>query len=172
MPRLDQLEELDVALKTAAKEADPKTASRQVAEEFYDSHRKLIEPLIAEWVVEKIAGLIGKLRAKKRRESNRQLVFQAKLGFAHIPQTVDLGSGQVIATGEATRKVFRKLKVQLRKAKIRSLEPIMEEIKRADALFARYTRSKKTEHITWAEIVEKEAEKAIQQGLFDWPERD
>lgn len=170
MPKLDQLEQLDVSLKTAAKEAEPKTPSYQIAEDFYESHRKLIEPLIDQWVIEKLAGLIGRHRAKARRATNRLLVFQSKLGFPHIPRTVEIRPGETIPTGEATRKPFRKLKAQIRRAKIRLLEPALEEIDRADALFARYTKKKETEHITWAEIVEKEADKAIQQGLFDPPD--
>lgn len=170
MPKLSQLEQLDVALKDAAKLAGPKVSSAKVAEDFFRSHGELIEPFIDQWVLEKLAALIRYDRIKGRRQKDRQLVFQRNLGFAHIPRKIEVRPGETIPTGEATSKVFRKLKAQMRREKIRSLEPALEELDRANALFARYTKNKKTEHITWAELIEKEAEKAIQQGLFDAPD--
>lgn len=169
MPKLSQLEQLNVIIQNAAK-GDPKRSSRQIAEDLCLSHRDLIEPRLWEWAVDHIANQVRHLRAKTQRMKDRQLVFEYALGFMHIPRKVELAPGETIPVGDSTRDQFRKLPEQVRRKRIRTVAPVIEEIKRGDALFALY--SKKSKHITWAQVIEKEAKKAIQQGLFDEPEFD
>jgi hypothetical protein len=170
MPKLTQLQELDLAIKFAAQEADPKVTSFQVAEEFYESQRELIDPFTPQWVVEKLSDLIRKYRWKARRENDRQLVLEELLGFKHLPRKIEVAPGEIVLRSDATIEVFRKLATQLRKRK----GPLLEEVEGVIALMERYTkRGGRT--ITWAEVREKEAEKkAKKEGIMLplFPEED
>jgi hypothetical protein len=155
--KLTALEELDVALRNAARDAQPDETSRQIAEQFCESERRLIEAFRAEWVIEKVAVLIGKHRAKVRRESQPQLVFEGLLGFRRLPRTIEIEPGKKVRRGDATIGVFRTLVSQLRDRE----SPALKEANQAIALMAQYTPTEP--RITWAEVAEREAAKAIAQ---------
>ena len=171
MSRLAQLEELESAIENAAKITHSELPSSQVATELCRSHRDLIEPWLWEWAAERIANRIRQIRAAERRRKDRQLVFEYALGFMRIPRKIDV-DGKRVYVGEATRDQFARLKGQIRRAKVKTIEPILQEITRGDSLFGHYTKQKGHQHITWSEVIAKEAKKAIQQGLFDEPDFD
>lgn len=117
MAKLSQLEELDVAIRLAAKDSDPKTPSFQVAESFYESNRTLIEQTaLAQWAIEKLSFLIGRHRARTRRENDAQFVMESGLGFTKLPRRIEV-KGKRIKRAEATLEVFRKLVTHLRERK-------------------------------------------------------
>lgn len=152
MPRrLTALEELRAAIRTTARECDPKQTSSEAASQFYADNRELIASVADQWIIEKLAALIGKQRAKARRENNPQLVLEGMLGFTHLPATIEVEPGTRVRREEATIQVFRKL---VRNLKNRST-PAVEEAERAIALMSKYTPQNR--RITWKQVLEKEA---------------
>ena len=151
MAKLSVLEELQSAIRTAAAEAAPKATSRALAKTFVEDYRDVIEPFRDEWILEKLASLIGKYRLKVRREEDEQY----QLGFGHIPRKIELRSGKTITRDEATIGGLRQLAVQLRARK----HPALEEVENAIALMAKYRNKPGMKFVTWAEVVELEAKK-------------
>jgi hypothetical protein len=100
MPRLTIAEELESAIRVAAKEAG-NFPSRQIAVELYRSDRKLMEAFAEEWGIEKLTGLIRFRRSKDRREENPQLFL---LGFKPPPK-VNLKNGKQTDWGNAATPV-------------------------------------------------------------------
>ncbi len=156
MPKLTQLEELDVAIKMAAADADRAASNVEVATEFYESHGELIEHLVKQWTIDRLAILIGKHRRQTKRASNAQLVFEEVLGLKHLPGRLEVKPGKTVPRAAAKIGAFRKL------AKQKS--PAQVEARRIVALMAPYT--KKNSNITYGEVLKKEAEKkAKRDGL-------
>jgi hypothetical protein len=153
MPKLSAAEQLDIAIMNAARDADPSMPTFRVAEEFYGSNRQLIQPFTDPWVIAKLAMLIGKDRAKVRRENNPQLVFEDILGLKRLPKKLKLKSGKDVRRGESTIEGFRRWAVELRKQD----HPALEYALRAIEMMASYTPTEP--HITWAEVLEREAKK-------------
>jgi hypothetical protein len=163
-------EEIEIAIEAAIREAreiDPKATVDQASHDFVQSNRQLIEPVLYDWAAERVSvRMRSYLRKARKRSPDRYRAIQAKLGFTHLPLTVEIKPGESVPITETTRKTFRKVKGQVRRKKVQTLEPVLEEINKGDALFAFYTKRKKDEHIKWGEILEREATKAIQLGLF------
>lgn len=155
MAKLTPLEELDVAIRLAATDADSSTRSREVAREFYESNRELIAEAADEWIIEKLAVLIARHRAKVRRENDRQLVLEGTLGFARLPKRMKDRAGRSVFRSDATTPFFRKLVADLRKAK----SPALEEAERALGLIQAYSKQRGV-RTTWSEVLEREAEAA------------
>lgn len=157
MPKLTVQEELDVALRSAAAGADSGSSSWQIAERFWDSDHDLLEPFIADWVMEKIALLIRKHRRFIKREQQPQLVlFEAEersLGIGRIPKRLQRDKKKIIRQ-DAQLKDLEKLAAELAKRKL----PALEDVRKSIALMRRHTRSHP--RITWAEVVHLEAVKA------------
>lgn len=153
MPKLTPLQELDAAIRAAATDAEPRDPSRQIAEVFYEEHRELIASVADEWVLEKLTLLIGKHRARMRREANEQLVFEERLGFKRLPRRIETEPGQKVRREDATIGVFRKLASQLRQQH----NPALDQANNAIALMSKYTVEEP--HITWGEVVRREAAK-------------
>jgi len=153
MARLNILEELQSAIRSAAREAEPKATSRMVAAEFHESHKPLIAQFQEQWILEKLASLIAKYRLNARRETD----VQYQLGFGHIPRRIDLGSGKVIRSADATITGLRRLAVQLRKRR----HPALDEVEKAITVMSAYTGKGKgkKQRITWGEVLEREAGK-------------
>jgi len=141
---------MHVALRNAARDADSKTGSRQVAEQLYRDERTLFESFIDQWVIEKLASIIGKHRARMRREANEQLMFEESLGFKRLPRTIEVAPGERIARANATIGVFRRLAVQLRNTE----SPALAEANRAIELMSKYTAGHP--RITWAKVLKEE----------------
>lgn len=135
MPKLTALQELQAAIRTAAKEAEPRVPSRRIAEAFYAENRQLIASTADQWIVEKLASLIGKHRAKLRRDANEQLVFEDRLGFKRLPRRIETEPGVKVRREDATIGVFRKLVTQLRQQE----NPAVDEANNAIALMSKYT---------------------------------
>jgi hypothetical protein len=158
MPKLTQLEELDIALKLVAQDAEPGTASAQLAADFCQENRELIEPFLIEWAIEKVTALIAKYRRTKRHGATRpadpQLVFEEMLGFKHLPAKVPGPSGNSIPRLKATVGAFRRLVNQRRKI----ADPILQDALRAIDLMEPYVAE--SQRITWREVLKKEAVKA------------
>jgi hypothetical protein len=153
MAKLSVAEEFDVAIKAASRDADPKASSRQVAEEFIESEVDLIVAFRDEWVLEKLTLLIGKYRAKMRRESNQQMKWEEMLGFGRLPKKIRRKSGEMVDSAESTIGPHREYRKFLRKQG----HPALEETDRRIKLMSKYSR--KERRITWAEVVEREAAK-------------
>jgi hypothetical protein len=153
MPKLTQLEELDMAIKLAARDAEPGVISTRIADEFYDTNRELIEPFIRQWVVSKLASLIGKHRARTRRERNPQLVFESMLGFKNLPTRIEVSPGETIPRADAKIQPWR----QLARTLTKQPNPAREEALRVVAIMAPYTE--KERNITWGEVLKREAER-------------
>jgi hypothetical protein len=144
--------QLAAGIRNAAAEALAETATLQVAEEFYDANTALIEPLERDWIIRKLAGWIGKHRAKLRRTSDTQLILEGMLGgFTHLPRKIEIVPGKMVDRGDSTIGPYRKLATQLRKEKSQALEAALRVIE----LMAPH--SKKKRRITWNEVLEKEA---------------
>lgn len=153
MPKLAPLEELEIAIRLSAKDAPSTLPSHAVARDFYESNRKLIAVVADEWIIEKLASLIAKHRAKARRENNPQMVLEGLLGFTHLPRKLRDSNGSLIPRSDATITVLRKYAIVLRKNK----SPGLEETERAIKLMSAYTYG--GSRITWGEVVEREAKK-------------
>lgn len=159
MPRLSVEEQLDSAIRNAARDAELRTPSFQVAQELYAENRDLIRSFADAWVIAKLAALIGKHRAKIRREAVPQLVFEDMLGLKRLPKKLKLKSGDVVPRGQSTIEGFRSWVVALRKER----KPELEYGLKAIEMMAAYTPTEP--HITWAEVLEREAEKATRKKL-------
>ena len=153
MPKVTDLEELEIAIRLTAEDADPRTPSIQLAREFYGEHRELVAGVADQWITEKLAKLIQQRRLIARREANQQLVIEGMLGFTRLPKRIEVRPGELVPRAQATSAVFRKLVAQLRKEK----SPALLEAINALELIQRY--SKDGQHPTWAEVIEKEAAK-------------
>ena len=151
MPRLTTFEQFDIAIKSAARDADSDATNAEVAEEFYRDNLELLEPFVRQWVVEKLAGLIRKHRVKARRAANPQLVFEEMLGFKHLPATIETADGRRVKRADATIGIFRQLVSQLRDRESAGLHEANEAI----ALMAAYTAAEP--RITWKRVLEREA---------------
>lgn len=157
MPKLTQLEELDIALKSVAKDAERGTASAQLAADFCRENAELIEPFLIEWAVEKVTALIAKYRRSKRhgygRVTDPQLVFEQMIGFKYLPAKVP-GTNGNIPRLKATVGAFRRLVNQRRKIS----DPILQDALRAIDLMEPYVAE--SQRITWREVLKREAVKA------------
>mgnify|MGYP001591235874 CR=1 FL=1 len=153
MPKLNALEQLDIALKATARDALQGQTSRELAEQFYDSERDLVVPVIRDWMIARLANIIGRQRKRAAREADQQLTLELALGFRGFPKRFKSESGKVIRKEEATINVFRELARRLREKD----SPELQDANHAIDLMAKYT----PEHprITWAEVVKREAEK-------------
>lgn len=154
MGKLSLEEQLDIAIKAAARDAEPHVTSREVAAEWYRSEPELFAPFLDVWVTEKLASLIAKHRTAIRRASNPQLELEGLLGFAHLPKKLTLRSGDRVKRSEATIKCFRRHRGALWKAS----HPGLDEVDRAIALMEKYIPENRS--ITWGEVVQREAENA------------
>ena len=154
MQKLSPEDQLDIAIKNAARDADPKMTSREVAQEFYESNRPFVEPFVSLYVVEQLARVIGSYRAKARREKNPQLVWEGMLGIRHLPSRLKGKDGKSVARGEATIGFYQSRAAELGKRD----SPERTAALRVVELMAKYTPQNRT--ITWAEVAEMEAEKA------------
>jgi hypothetical protein len=153
MAKLTQLEELDIAIKLTARDAEQGVTSSQLAVEFYDANREMIEPFIRQWVVSKLANLIGKHRARAKREANPQLTFESMLGFKHLPTRVEVVPGETVARADSKIQPWRRLARSL----TRMPNPAREEALRVVAIMTPYTE--KERNITWGEVLKREAER-------------
>lgn len=153
MAKLTTLEEFQAAIRTAGHEADPKATSRSVAAEFLDGQPELVRPFEREWVLAKLASLIGKHRLKIRRDADAQY----KLGFSHIPRKIQTASGEMIRRRDATIQDLRRTTTELRKWK----HPALAEVENAIALMAKYTAKGvgQKQRITWGDVLNREAGK-------------
>jgi hypothetical protein len=151
--KLSAIERFQDAIKSAALDADSKSTSAQVAWDFYREQRPMIEPYFADWIVEKLGSLIGKHRAKVRRENNQQLVLEGVVGISGLPRKLPAKSGDKVLRGDATIGTFRHYRGQLWKQG----NPGIANVDKAIALMSEYV--KKEPRITWAEVVKREAEK-------------
>lgn len=159
MPKLTQLEELAIAIRLAATDAESSVRSRAIAEAFVDSNEELVAPYKQEWAIEKVTTLVAKHRAKARRERDQQLVLEGTIGFSRLPRKLTNRSGQSFPRSQATTPYFRKLVADLRKQK----SPLLEEAERALALIHSYS-TVGGGRTTWGEVVEREAKKAGKKG--------
>jgi hypothetical protein len=156
MPKLTQLEELDIAIRMAAAEAVSEASNIELAGEFYQSHRELIEPFLKQWALDKLANLIGKHRLETKRASDSQLVFEGMLGFKHLPRRIEVKPGKSVPRAAAKIGAFRKLARQKSPAQL-AARTIVE-------LMIPY--AKKNSNVTYGEVLRKEAEKkAKRDGL-------
>ncbi len=161
MAKLNVAEELDAAIRSAARDFPEGGSSREIAEAFYESHRQLIEPFIPEWTIEKLTSLVGRDRARARAENREQqplFIAERALGIGRLPQKVKRKDGTPVPRGEATVGPFRAL--------VRELEakgsPALNSAKEAVALFAEH--SPNDQRITWAEVAELQAAKKAKQA--------
>jgi len=154
MPKLNMLEQLDIALKATARDAMKGQTSLELAEEFYESERRLIEPVTRDWTIARLANIIARHRKRAAREADQQLTMELSLGFHGFPKRFKVQSGKAIPKEDATINVFRELARKLREKD----SPALQDANRAIELMAKYT----PEHprITWGEVVKREAEKA------------
>jgi hypothetical protein len=153
MPKLQHYAELDRGLRIAAENAPSDVPTTRLAEQFYEANRDIVGPMVDGWIVEKLAALIGKHRAKVRRAESQQLVFEEMLGFTHLPSKITLKSGEKVKRAEATRGQLR----QERSRRVKDHGPVVQELDSAIELMGKYSRSRKHRKITWAEVLEKEA---------------
>ena len=153
MPKLSALEQFLQAVRTAADDAEKGQPSRQIAEQFCESERHLIEPFLLEWAIEKIAAMIRSRRGEVRRANDGQLQLEIGLGFERLPARIALKSGKRLNRRDATVSQFREQRALLFKAK----NPKVEELDRAIELMEKYTPRKPD--ITWAEVLGLEAGK-------------
>jgi hypothetical protein len=155
MPKLSLAERLDVAIKEAAANADLlKISSRQAAAEFHRDQPGLVDPFVKDWIVEKLASIIGGHRTKARRAANPQLAFEEALGFKHLPAKIEMKDGKKIARADATMGALRILASHLGQKET----PAQKEVQQAIILMSQYTAD--NQRITWGEVVKREAEKA------------
>jgi hypothetical protein len=158
MAKLTTAEELDIAIKAAARDADPGLTSREIAAELYRSEPELIEAFRDDWITDKLASLIAKHRTAIRRADSPQLVFEEMLGFARLPARFPSRSGKPIPREVATIGAVRRLRIELRKKG----HPALKEADHMIALMEKHV--KKNHRITWGEVVQREAEKAKSRG--------
>lgn len=103
MPELQLAEEFQAALRLAADDADVEgMTSREAAERFYRSDRKLTAPFREEWIVEKLTALFRDHRARKRREQDRQYQL---VGF-RPPKVFTLPDGSKMEWSKATARAL------------------------------------------------------------------
>lgn len=151
--KLTVLEELDIAIKLAARDAEPGIRSNRIADEFYDSNRDLLVPFIRQWVVSKLASLIGKHRATVKRENNPQLAFEGMLGFKNLPATIEVAPGETVPRADSKIQAWRKLARSLTKKP----NPARDQALKVVEIMAPHSKRKK--NITWGEVAKLEAEK-------------
>ena len=153
MPKFTPLEELDIAIKLAAKDAEKGSTSSIVAGEFYEANREMVEPFVRQWVISKLASLIGKYRSRARQEANPQLTFESMLGFKKLPSKIEVRAGESIDRSEAKIEAWRKFARSL----TRQPNPQRVEALKVIALMAPHAQTEK--NITWGEVAKREAEK-------------
>jgi len=99
MAKFTVLEELDIAIKAAARAADAeKISSRQAGERFEADEPNFIRAFQKEWSIEKVASLIAKERAERRAERN----VRRRLGFKRIRNKFELSDGKPFVDGAST----------------------------------------------------------------------
>ena len=152
MAKLTVAEEFDVALKLAARDADSKTPSRLVAEDFYRSEPRLVEQFSRDWIIEKLTSLIGRQRTALRRANDPQM----SLGFV-VPKTIVVGEGERIAFGDATLRKLRLYRAKLWNEKRSDKPKAIQNLDQAIALLKRYASTEKG--ITYSEAVARELRK-------------
>jgi hypothetical protein len=151
MPTLTKLspaEKLDIALKAIARDADPARSGREVAEDFYERERILIDHFSREWVTEKLMEIIRRERLKLKPVEPSQML----LGFV-LPKTIVLKSGEKIANFEATLWKLRQYKGRLWSRSSRALDAVEKSI----AFMEPYAAE--TPGITFGEALALEAKK-------------
>ena len=152
--KLSPIEELDVAIKAAARDAELSVPSREIAERLCEEASDLVAHFRDEWAVEKITGLIRWHRAKARRAADQQLAFEGVLGLMHLPRKIALKSGVKVPHQDATIGQWRQHRALLWKAG----NPGLEEADMVIELMGKHTKKHPT--ITFAEVAAIEAEKA------------
>jgi len=150
MPKLSPAEELDSAIRAAARDADRKASSRQVAEELYASDAVLIEHVSREWILEKLTAVIAKHRLAERRANDPQMLLDASFGFKRLPRRL-VYSGTWMARSKATIRELRKFRAQIWKVH----HPALEETDKAIELMEKYAAG--NPGITFGEVQELEA---------------
>ncbi len=156
MPKLSQLEKLMTALRRVAEEADPRLPSFQIADRFYKTHRDLIDKeLIDEWIIDRIAHMLGRYRAKVRQEHDPQLSLEFSLGFKSLPPKIEVKPGVKVPREEATLGAFRRLVTRL---SVKD-SPRLIEAKKAVELMEKYAK-RGNEDLTWGEALKLEAKAA------------
>jgi len=150
MMRLSVAEELDIAISTAAREAEPGAPSRSVAETLYDSIPDLVEHFSREWIVEKLTSFIRRRRFKLRGETDVQL----SLGFT-VPCRILLSSGQQIRFGETTLWKLRLHRAQVWKQHRGDKHRAVANLDKAIDLMQKYASGQPG--ITYSEVLRKEA---------------
>jgi hypothetical protein len=149
MPKLTIAEEFDIALKLAAKDAGS-VPSRQAAEDFYGSERKLVEAFAKEWVIEKLAALIRLRRAKERREQDRQFSL---VGFTP-PRRFTLKNGKELLWGDATLRALKQGRSVVWQQHRDYKHPAVQRFDKAIAFMEKHASEERA--ITWDEAVAKE----------------
>lgn len=142
---------LQQALK-AAEAMQIDVPSLQIAQGFYQSQSKLVEPFIEQWAIAKLAAMIRQERRKIRPSDPCQLAFEESLGFTHLPRNLKTANSKPVERGKATVGAFRELVERLSNKK----SPARREAEAAVALMEKYTA--KEPRITWAEVCLRESE--------------
>lgn len=151
MAKLTVEEELDVAFKLAAKEADSgptRQSSREAATEFYRSERKLIAPFAEDWIIDKIASVLSKERTKLRRERDRQYSL---VGFKP-PRRFVLPSGEKEEWGKATLHALKQGRAVVWQQHKDYKHPAVQKFDKAIAFMENAPRQ---HGLTWNEVIEK-----------------
>jgi hypothetical protein len=150
MAKLTLAEELDAAIRMAAREADSSFSNWQIAEKLYDSQPELMAQFTRDWVIEKLASLLRGHRAAERKASDPQLT----LGFA-LPRSIVLKDGNKVPAEDATLGKLTQYRAQIRKRRPR----LLESIDKAIVVMRKYARKKRG--ITWGEVVTLESAKKV-----------
>jgi hypothetical protein len=124
MSKLSLAERLDVAISTAAENAEAGLSSRQVAITLYQDERELIADFADQWIIEKLAGLIRARRARVR-QNPAQIVF----GFALTKAIVVEDGGTPVPHLQATLRKLRRYRRVKSKERRSYLHP---EVRRID----------------------------------------
>ena len=152
MPKLNALEELQVALDLAAREK-PALPSRQAAKKFFADERVLIRPVEETWIIEEIARQIQQRRFKTKLTEDPQMSL---LGFKPTNKLA-LPSGKQVATDEATLRKIQFSRRLAYKEHQGYQHPSIVKLDKMIALMEPHAR--KSPGITWGEVVKIEAAK-------------
>ncbi len=155
MLKLSPVQELDAAIRNAARDAERGVTNREIAEELCDSFPELMKPFIPVWITEKVASLVARDRAKVRYANAPQVVlFERSLGISRLPRTLLQNDGKPILREHATAKALQKLVTELRKQK----SPVLQSA--IDALNLMRKHTAENRRITYGEVLEIEAKAA------------
>jgi hypothetical protein len=143
---LDEIEELEAAIRVVAREADPKTPSREVAVTMYESEPGLIDQFVATWVIDKLATLI------RRHRSRPEPDLQLRLGLKKLPRRIVRGAERVKLLDLKLPEV-RRVRADVWKRGA----PELRDLDRALAIHAKHARERRK--ITLGQALEIEASK-------------